>query len=412
MDRARFDHFSPLVSEADVLLADVLRRVQLPPSDYEKANQRYHTLSEWIERDGSPLKGSVTRVYGQGGVSQGSSIAARATSDEFDVDAMIELEPWVDRSPAYVLNLLYRTIRGDPGSRYYDATTRCTRCVQVQYADRMHVDLTPAILQIGTPERQSTIFHHRHETPQDPGMRVIANPYGFTDWFKLMTPPEPILILALQQEERALAKADTEPLPQQVGAHGMSRALASLQLFKRYRNLRYDRRSVRCPPSVLLAKLVAGYTARTLNFASAVLEHAEALAERFGQHLLEGTLIQEVNPRCSLDVLTDRWPSSLGDQSIWLGDLRHLVAQLRRYVNQSLTLAERKDILADLFGESAAEVALMAFAERMGRGKELGQNRYERGTGRLILPAVGFISSAAARPVPPTRYYGGLSWRG
>lgn len=412
MERARFDQFSPLVSEADVLLADVLRRVQLPPNDYEKANQRYHTLSEWIERDGSPLKGAVIRVYGQGGVSQGSSIAARATNDEFDVDAMVELQPWVDRGPAYVLDLLYRTIRGEPGSRYYEASTRCTRCVQVQYADRMHVDLTPAVLQAGTPERQSTIFHHRHETPHDPSMRVVANPYGFTDWFKLMTPPEPFLIVALQQESRVIAKVDAEPLPEQVGAHGMSRALASLQLFKRYRNLRYDRRSGRCPPSVLLAKLVAGYTARTLTFAAAVLEHAEALAERFAQHVHESTLIREVNPRCSLDILTDRWPSSQGDQSIWLGDLRHLVAQLRRYVSEPLTLAGRKDILADLFGESAAEVALMAFAERMGRGKELGQNRYERGTGRLILPATALVTPAAARPVPATRYYGGPSWRG
>lgn len=414
MDRPKLDQYTPFVTESDILLADVLGRIQLPPGHYATANERYHTLTEWIEREGSPMRGLVARVYGQGGVSQGSSIAAKATNDEFDVDAMVEINGALDRGPAFVLDLLYHTIRGEPGSRYYDATVRCTRCVQVRYADRMHVDLTPAILQPGTPERQSTIFHHRHETPQDPGKRVIANPYGFTEWFKAATPPEPFLALAFALETRALAMAEAEPLPAQVGPHGMSRALASLQLFKRFRNLRYDRRDGRCPPSVLLAKLVAGHQPIVPTFAAAVLECAEGLRDRFAHHIATRTLIREVNPRCSEDVLTDRWPSSITDQTVWLGDLQHLVRQLTRYVHGGVTLTERQTILADLFGEQAARGAVLQFAERMGRGKELGQNRYQPGTGRLVLPAAAAIipSSTRARPVPATSYFGGPTWRG
>ena len=413
MDRPTFHRPTPFASEADILLADVLARVQLPPGKYEVAEGRYQTLADWMERDGSPLRGSVRRVYGQGGVAQGSSVAARATNDEFDVDAMVELEAWVDQGPQYVLDLLYHTIRGERGSRYYDVTTRCTRCVQVQYSDRMHVDLTPAVLQPGMPERQSTIFHHRHETPHVPGRRVTANPFGFTSWFKDMTPPEPIFSLAFAAEERALAKADTEPLPAQVGPHGMSRALASLQLTKRFRNLRYDRRDCRCVPSVLLARLVAGYSAQAVTFAAAVLEHAQALFDRFASHVQAGTLIHAVNPACAADVLTDRWPHSMSDQLTWLNDLRHLVRQLDRYVHGALTLTERKTILSDLYGEDAAGAAVLEFAARLGRSKEEGTARYERGTGRLLLPAAATASSTSAtRAVPATRYYGGPTWRG
>ena len=411
MDRPFFDRFGPIASEADLLLAETLVSVQLPPSDYAKAEGRYHTLADWIEREGSPLRGRVERVYGQGGVAQGSSIAARATNDEFDVDAMVELHPDVDRGPAYVLDLLHRTIRGEPGSRYYDVTTRCTRCVQVQYADKMHVDLTPAILQLGVPERQSTIFHHRVETPHIPGKRVTANPYGFTEWFKQNTPAEPLFAVAIARDSVAVAKADVEPLPDQVAPHGMSRALASLQLFKRYRNLRYDRRDGRCPPSVLLAKLVAGYHASSLTFAAAVLEHAVALRDRFQFEVERNQLIAESNPRCHEDVFTDRWPSAAYDQTIWLGDLNHLVRQLARYVRDTLTLRERQEILGDLFGEYAAGKAIRDFAERMGRDKELGTSRYETGSGRLILPATMLPSAAHARPVPATQYYGGRLWR-
>jgi Second Messenger Oligonucleotide or Dinucleotide Synthetase domain len=410
MDRPLFNRFSPIASEADLLLAEVLFGVQLPPSQYAIAEGRYHTLAAWLERDGSPLKGHVELVYGQGGVSQGSSVASRATSDEFDVDAMVQVADYVDRGPAYVLDLLYRSIRGEPGSRYYDVTTRCTRCVQVQYSDNMHVDLTPAVRQAATLDRQSTIFHHRAETPSVPGMRVTGNPYAFTEWFKENTPAEPLFDITLGRQTDLLAKADAEPLPQQVGPHGMSRALASLQLFKRFRNLRYDRRDGRSPPSVLLAKLVAEFRATTLTFTSAVLEHAVALRDRFQLQVAAHCLIRESNPRCAADVLTDRWPSSLYDQTLWLGDLNHLVRQLTRYCREELTLNERQQILADLFGEHAAGKAIRDFAERMGRGKELGENRYQTGTGRLILPAMMVPSAAHARPVPATTYFGGREW--
>lgn len=404
MDRPLFPSPSPLSDEGDILLADVLARFQQPPGKYEIAEERYQTLADWIERDGSPLKGAVSLVYPQGGVAQGSSIASRATNDEFDVDAMVELSPHIDRGPAYVLDLLFRTVRGEPGSRYYSMTTRCTRCVQVGYVDKMHVDLTPAVLQIGTPLRQSTIFHHRAEDGDNPGMRFTGNPYGFNEWFKLNTPPELLLKMAFDEER---AYAATEPLPEQVGIHGMSRALASLQFVKRFRNLRYDRRDQRSPPSVLLAKLVAQYKAGEIRFAAAVLEHMRNLLGIFADHQYRSTLIHEVNPTCSADVLTDRWPNALSDQALWISDLRHLVAQLDLFVNGEITLSQRKAILADLFGEQAAGDAVLAFAERMGRIKDLGQTRYAGNSGRLILPGAALLTGTRAHAMPQTRYFGG-----
>lgn len=410
MDHPSFQSPTPFLNEADVLLADVLGRFQQPPGKYQTAHERYNTLADWIERDGSPLKGAVRLVYPQGGVAQGSSIASRASNDEFDVDAMVELLEHIDRGPAYVLDLLFKTIRGEPGSRYYEMTTRCTRCVQIGYSDNMHVDLTPAVLQLGTPLRQSTIFHHRPEDGPNPGKRVTANPYGFTEWFHENTPPEPLLKMAFDSN-RALdstrASAATEPLPDQVGIHGMSRALASLQFVKRFRNLRYDRRDVRCPPSVLLAKLIAQYKAREIRFAAAVLEHARNLLAVLTGHQSRSSLIHETNPTCDADVLTDRWPSALSDQGLWIADLRHLVAQLDLFIHGELTLTQRQAILADLFGEQAAGDAVLDFAKRMGRIKDLGQSRYAPSSGRLILPAAALLTGARAQAVPPTTYFGG-----
>ena len=275
----------------------------------------------------------------------------------------------------------------------------------------MHVDLTPAILQLGTLARQSTIFHHRVEEPNNPGKRVTANPFGFTEWFKEQTPPEPLFVIAVDSARVLAKRADVEPLPAQVGPHGMSRALASLQLIKRFRNLRYDLRDRRCPPSVLLAKLVAGFRASSPTFAEALLEHAVALRDRFAYHVNSSTYIHETNPRCEADVLTDRWPGSGYDQSLWLGDLNHLVRQLYRYVHDEVTLRERQEILAELFGEHAAGEAVRAFADRMGRAKELGESRYQKHTGRLVLPTMAAATSSQAHATPQTSFYGGTRWR-
>lgn len=414
---APFREFSNhILNEGDVLLADVAARIQLPPSAYATAGSRYNTLAAHIEREGSPLKGKVDRVYAQGGVATGSVVANRASNDEYDVDAVVSLLVPTNSNPQWVLDTLYQAVRGEKGSRYYDVTTRCTRCVQVAYADKMHVDLTPVVQLLGRPQRESVIFHHRAETPHVPGYHVVGNPYGFANWFKEMTPPELLFGAAFSDyqfaESRVLAKAETEPLPDQLKPHETSRALLSLQLTKRFRNLRYNDRDVRCPPSVLLSKMIAEHKVQGAGFAAALLSHVTYIRDQFRAAQAAGQLYHAVNPVCATDVLTDRWPGTLYDQGLWCRDLDHYVTQLTIYVHRSPTLSQRQEILADLFGEQAAKSAVYDFAQRMGRDKELGQSRYAPGSGRLIVPASPAIMAPAAlgRTEPRTSYFGGKLW--
>jgi hypothetical protein len=181
-------HRQPALTDAaDILLADVALRIQLSPSQYDIAVSRYQTIAKWLERSGSSLAGLVTRLYPQGSMSIGATISSSMDSEDYDIDIMVELELSADTPPQIVLDLLFQTVRGEPGSRYYDATERRTRCVTVHYAD-MHLDLTPAIL---VPERQaltSWIFHHKASATNEPTYRALANPYGFSEWYQEATP--------------------------------------------------------------------------------------------------------------------------------------------------------------------------------------------------------------------------------
>ena len=224
---------TPFDGPLDTLLADISIRIQLSQTDYSKAVDRYEAVSSWIDRKGSPLEDRVIVFYPQGSMAIGAVIATRATHDEFDLDvvAQLDLPGWM--TPQQVLDLLYKAINGVPGSRYHGKVRRRTRCVTVEYADNMHIDVTPAVRRTHTPERESWIFHHRAEAPDEPSFLCIANPYGFAEWFKISTPldanfSEAYIARASAYEQVAFAAAESEPVPTQQPVSRKSKAVIVL----------------------------------------------------------------------------------------------------------------------------------------------------------------------------------------
>ncbi len=177
--------YSPL----DVLLADIAVRIQLTPTDHRLAVGHYHAIHEWLERDDSPLSGLVESFYPQGGFSIGATTARHAEDADFDIDAMVQLSVPTDSDPDDVLSTLHTAIRGKPGTRYYDKTERKSRCVTVKY-DGMHLDVTPAVILPSLEARSGVIFHSKKIATGFQKERLIANPWGFAEWFLKRTPPE------------------------------------------------------------------------------------------------------------------------------------------------------------------------------------------------------------------------------
>lgn len=237
---------------ADALLADVAIRVQLSRTDYSKAVSWYEAINNCIERDGSPLKDRVELFYPQGSMAIGATIASKLRNDEFDIDVIAQLDLPFDVLPREPLDLLYEAIRGVPGSRYYGMAKRRTRCVTVDYSDDMHIDVTPVLRMRGTRERQSLLFHHRPETPGNPGYSLVANPYGFAEWFKTNTPPDHAFAGIFEERAREyeyltiMDEAASDPVPLQEPLLRKSKAVVVLQLLKRWRNVQYDARQ--CQP--------------------------------------------------------------------------------------------------------------------------------------------------------------------
>ncbi len=405
----------PLSEPVDVLLADVAIRIQLSRTAYRKAEERYGTLGEWIDRKDNPLAGRVQLVYPQGSMATGTTIASRLTTDEHDVDFIAQLGLPYGTPPKTVLDLLYESIRGEPGSLYHDMAERRNRCVTVHYADKMHADITPTIRLLGRPERESNLFHDKPEASAELDLTLVANPHGFAEWFKVVTPVDhefaEVFGKRAGEYERLvlMAKVDSEDMPDQEPAHRKSKAVIVLQLMKRWRNVRFDDRKTRRPPSVMMAKLIADAANSTETLSEELLHQARAMREELGRWHRAGLLIHVVNPVCAEDVLTDRWPGSLHEQAAFIADLGDLIAKVERLI-AGCSLEEMRAIMADLFGKAPTGEAFKTFNRRTGAAIEAGRSQHTPGAGRLNLPASGLITGVAApsvaRPTPKNTFFG------
>jgi hypothetical protein len=395
---------SSLPDVIDILLADIAIRIQLTKTDHDKAVDRFEVMRDWIDRPNSPLCGLIALMYPQGSMAIGGTIARASDREEYDIDVIVALSIAWDSDPEMVLDALYQAIRGEPGSRYYDKTTRHTRCVCVTYEDGMHIDLTPAVLVAQREPRTSVIFHSKPEDPSVPKLQLLANPWGLAEWFKEMTPLE--ADFAKLYEDRAMAhdRAPGEPVPDQEPAYRKSRALIALQLIKRWRNILYakrDRANLRRPPSVLLSKLIADHANRTTTLSEEVEHQARQLLLRLESEQAVRRLIHEVNPRCNEDVLTDRWPENPADQNLMIQDLHDFTVDFRLLRSGMLSIDKIGSVLERMFGERPARSAVNDYMFPPTR------THVEYGTGRIVRPAAAFaVAAPSIKPVAAHSFFG------
>jgi hypothetical protein len=401
-------------SAIDVMLADVAVRIQLSPTDYQLAVDHYHAINEWLERDHSPLKGCVRDFYAQGGFAIGATVARHSTDDEFDIDVMADITYPVDVHPEDALATLHDAIRGERGSRYHLKTDRKTRCSTVNY-DGMHLDVTPTVRLADTVEKTGLIFHSK---PEEPWAKrsLFANPHGFAQWFISRTPPDEDFGMFFERRsldydrERAILskRADAAPVPDQCPAYQKSRAVIALQLIKRWRNLAYDKRhkNRRLPPSVLLAFYVASHANQTKSLAEELSFQVDSMLAAVRAAHEQGRNVFAGNPTCDEDILTDRWPADLSDQTVFIRELADFAVKLRR-LRGDVALPEMQQILEYLFGEKPARSAVEDHVQRV--GKDVGSIGSRFMPGKATIPAGvagGAPAPSNARAAPSHRFFG------
>lgn len=395
----------PFLHPMDAILADIAISVQLPPGLHAKACDRYEAVRTYAEREGSPLRGLVLRFYVQGSMAIDATTSTRGTDDEYDIDVVAALAVDPAAPPDAVLDLLYRSLEGYPTSQEVE---RQTRCITVRYADRMHLDITPASRLPHGAERESHIFHAHPDEPQRLHFHVPMNAYGFALWYQDRTPPERQFAYAYDERLRKAygygirADAEVDDVPEQVPLVTKSITTVALQLLKRFRNIAYADRAGRIPPSVMMS-CFAGHAAQPgLSLSDMVIRQAHRMASALQRAGARREKIVVMSPVFQRDCFTDRWPENLSQQEEFATKLTELADGLKYFKRHESDLDTLQNWLREQFGGHVVSSAIGRFNLRNGEAVRGGWNAYTR-RGGLYVPStpalVGVGTSAASRAV-------------
>lgn len=399
---------NPFDNPLDRILAEIAFSVQLPPSLHAKAAERYEAVCRYLEAH-PEFAGNIEHFYPQGSMAIDATISNRGTDGEYDLDAVSQLGgPFRDMRPLAILLALENALAGYP----VDKVVRQTRCVTLYYSDGMHLDVTPALRDYGTRDRQSQIAHAKGPRPSPEDRLVEMNAYGFNAWYIERTPEETAVSSAFRDRwaqfdaNSVRADADVDDVPEQAEFVVKNTATLALQLIKRFRNIMYADYQGRIPPSVVLA-YYAGLAAHPdMSLSDMLIRLAKWIIGDIEDASLRNRKLHVENPRHAADVFTDRWPESVPQQDQFAAHLRALV--------QGLETAQKGDVLPDRlmdwlrqhFGARVVTKAADRMAVEVGATVQSAEHSYGR-RGGLVAPAAGaaaIVGPPKSSPVPASRH--------
>lgn len=244
------------MSEALVSLAEGL---DIPPSKYREAVERYQAVGAWLDAEQSPLKRHGLAIYAQGSFRIGTVVRPIKDGKEadYDIDLVCEL-----RSPQERLNA--SELKGMVGDRLKDHATyqrllddEGRRCWTLNYAESdgigFHLDVLPALH--GSSEGKQALrcrgvsegytrlaieITERLGGGRHAWVPGGSNPAGFASWFESINAQALSKVRALQK--RALFEghrkvfSSIEDVPDGLLRSPLQRAI---QLLKRHRDVRF-----------------------------------------------------------------------------------------------------------------------------------------------------------------------------
>jgi Second Messenger Oligonucleotide or Dinucleotide Synthetase domain len=390
---------NPFDDPLDRILAEIAISIQLPPSLHDKAKGRYEAVRRHCEAQDT-FRDQIEHFYPQGSMAIDATISTRGTDDEYDLDIVSQLGGhFRAMAPLEILTELEAALVDYPVQR----VLRQTRCVTLFYADKMHLDVTPALRVYNALDRESHITHAEGPRWSVDDRFVDMNAYGFAQWYATKTPLE--LRMAKEFHRRWLdhaglafrSDADVDDVPDQCDFVVKNTATLALQLLKRFRNISYASYSGRIPPSVMLS-YYAGLAAQPNTSLSAMLMRlAGWIIRDIEQASLYGRLLNAANPICPADVFTDRWPETIAQQNEFAKHLRELVQSLEAMRKGEMLPTAMMDGLRENFGDRVVTRAADQIATEVGGGIQQSRQLYSR-RGGVLWPSAVAAASPVANP--------------
>jgi hypothetical protein len=232
-------------SQLDDLFWRICEELQLGDAMYQQVVQRYEAVCRWLQVPGSPAASLRPSMYPHGSMRIGTTVKPIGR-DEHDLDFVCEFQvtPNAFQTPLQILKIIEARLAEH--QIYGSMLEMKNRCARLNYSNDFHMDILPACLDpnsstggIFVPDRES-----RSWKP--------SNPKGYADWFGKRCE---LVIAILAEEARSMGEA--EPLPALENAREKATLKRVVQLWKRWRDIRYRNDPKNGAISMVLTTLAA-----------------------------------------------------------------------------------------------------------------------------------------------------------
>lgn len=320
-------------AQLDDLLMLVCEELQLAPTRYQLAVERYGAVCRVLESEGSPFRGIPLSIYPQGSMALGATV--RPLDGPHDLDFVFELGiPHQLVNPMVLLGTFYKFLKGH--GTYSEMVSLKNRCVRITYANDFYMDVLPSCKdhQLGgtciqVPDRELANW-----SP--------SNPTGYVTWFR---DASATLLLV----EKA-----AKPVPPQQSADEKLPLQLAVQLMKRWRDLYYPNPKL-APISVVLTTL-AGRCYRGEVSPSVALSGALArIVGAVDAADLAGNRIVVVNPSNPHEDLSERWDANPEAYQAFKSGIRQFAKDWRRVLSGG---RDTNRLLEALFGEPVSKAVV------------------------------------------------------
>lgn len=256
----------------DTILQQVAEELDIPPSKYQQAVERYEAVGRWLERGHYPGSSDEPTIFPQGSFRLGTVVRPirEGKESDYDIDLVCELSiPKSSTRP--------RTVKHNVGDRLKENGTYMRmlddegkRCWTLLYAEEdgigFHLDVLPCVpepLVSGEVEprfaEQAVALTHKSNA-NDLYNWGTTNPAGYADWFAERQRVAFSRIATLRKTQIQLEHTDlfarVDDVPDQLVRTPLQRAI---QVLKRHRDVRFagHRDEADKPISMIITTLAA-----------------------------------------------------------------------------------------------------------------------------------------------------------
>lgn len=321
-------------------LDEIAEKLELPDSAYEKAEERYKDIGDWLKRENSKCKDFSPHIFSQGSFRLGTANKPLNSKEEYDLDLACKLEEGISKdnySQAELKSLigkelkLYKNARG-----INEEIEEKKRCWRLLYADQIkfHMDIVPCIPESEDQRRiiKKAILNESYDEFLSQSVSEltvaitdnthpdynkisnnwnISNPEGYARWFESQMKQANKLLM---ERAKLFKSATIDEIPNYKWKTPLQK---TVQLLKRHRDIMFKDDTDVKPISIIITTLAARAYEGENNLEAAIIN----ILNRF-ESLVSPKIPRIPNPVNPAEDFSDKWNSKEGqelklEQNFW-----------------------------------------------------------------------------------------------